>query len=199
MKADGGWLVQLGEEAAPGRPRCGLPLLEGSLEAEKGTDLLHGHTHSERRRGCGPKLTEGSSPRPALTARPAPPGAGRSAHPLLRTQGLEGPPQLLAPRRVLRVRVQAPPELVACRPARLPFLHRRGRHDRCRDTAEPRSASRPGPNRRRRSGARKRSGAHAPGEAGRRGGGKRLWGWDVKQKMGVKCLPLLRALNYVSI
>lgn len=155
--------------------------------------------HRERRRGCGLKLTEGSSPRPALTARPAPPGAGRSAHPLLRTQGLEGPPQLLAPRRVLRVRVQAPPELVACRPARLPLLHRRGRHDRCRDTAEPRSASRPGPNRRRRSGARKRSGAHAPGEAGRRGGGKRLWGWGVKQRMGVKCLPQLRALNYVSI
>lgn len=42
MKADGGWLVQLREEAAPGRPRCGLPLLEGSLEAEKGPTFYTG-------------------------------------------------------------------------------------------------------------------------------------------------------------
>lgn len=47
MKADGGWLVQLGEEAAPGRPRCGLPLLEGSLEAEKGPTFYTG-THTVR-------------------------------------------------------------------------------------------------------------------------------------------------------
>lgn len=166
MKAEGSWLVQPGEEAVLGRPQYGLPLFEGTLEAEQGPTS---DADAEwERRGCGLKLPAGSSPRHALTARPAPPGAGRSAHPLLRTQGLEGPPQLLAPRRVLRVPVQAPPELVACRPARFPLLHGRGRHDPCRDTPAPRSAARPAPLRRRRSGARKRRSAHAPGETRRR-------------------------------
>lgn len=36
MKAEGGWLVQPGEEAVLGRPQYGLPLFEGTLEAEQG-------------------------------------------------------------------------------------------------------------------------------------------------------------------
>lgn len=49
-------------------------------------------------------------------------------YPLLGAAGLERAPQLLAPGRVLRVVVQAPPVQVARAPARLPFLHGRGCH-----------------------------------------------------------------------
>lgn len=55
-------------------------------------------------------------------------GRAGAAHPLLRTPALEAPPQLRALGAVLRVPVQALPELVPGPPARLPLLHRRRRH-----------------------------------------------------------------------
>ena len=36
-----GGLVKLGEEKAPGRPHCSLPVLEGSLQSRRGYYFLY--------------------------------------------------------------------------------------------------------------------------------------------------------------
>lgn len=68
---------------------------------------------------------------PGLAVFPSPLGArppAAAAHPLLGAACLEGQPQLLAPRRVLPLRLQAAPEVVPRPPARLPLLHAGRRH-----------------------------------------------------------------------
>ena len=41
-KVEGTGLVQLGEEKAPGRPHCGLSILEGSIETGGGMAIYEG-------------------------------------------------------------------------------------------------------------------------------------------------------------
>lgn len=121
-----------------------------------------GHSHPATQ-GAGAALVN-NAPRNTLSVRYR---LWEAAHPLLRTPGLEGQPQLLALGGIVGVPVQALPELVPGAPAGLPLLHRWRRRHRRRPPQRQQRLSRHCPGRLRdlsaprrfRSGARRRPAA----------------------------------------